>query len=764
MTKYDSLDARTELEQTITLDLNNAFQKRGLTAEHQSRTGSHAPANVPDIILSNEAIIITVEGTKSKGAAQDREFNSIRDHLQQIKNEAPSKKCFCIFTSLETSRRMLDSIQEHNFIRKDEPDLKILPLCFDTLELTLKKLSDAVPDLYPVSKFIGIFNKHTEFVDDQRIKKLLFKELFPTDMRLGEEIEKEEIERDQKMLESLVKDLEKLENYLKEQGIAVGERAIDTLIYLVFVKLYEEKRVKEGAGKNRLKKGNFLEYKNDLPRPIREGNQAIHELFNTIKAEAEFEASGMFSPTDNFTEDLNDDFIVNTFIPVSDNYTFHGTKVDAFGAVYEVLALRANKDVKVGQFFTPENVVNFMVKLAELNVHDIVLDPACGTGRFLIWAMDDMVKKVDKSSERNKEKLKEDVRLHQLFGADIDNRIAKIAKMNMWIHGDGKTNITRHNRLLLHIKSFDGHETFDNAVDVVLTNPPLGDLNYQEGYTDDFRKRKEILPLKNKTEEKLKQVKERIEKYRNEKLDSENQKLSLEDNEVVQTYKTLERSDQDRDIKRQIRELKQNEIVKEYIKIVRSIKQKDKTIQNNEEQKDELEALIRTNSCEYEVTGNKMKGGALFINAIYHYIKSDRDSEALPEWRGGKMVTIIDEGVLNTDDYAGVREFIKRNFYIKAVISLSRDTFIPVSNTSNKTSILYTIKKQDPTAVQKEPIFYAHAEKVGMDTKKKVCPNHLEPILEKYFEFKKKVIASYDGLHFNREKFINQGFEKGKIE
>jgi len=764
MSKYDSLDARTELEQTITSDLNNAFQKRGLTTGHQSGTGGHAPANVPDIIISNRDIRITVECTKSKGASQDREFNSIRAHLQQLKDEDPSKNCFCIFTSAETSRRMLDSIREHNFMRKDAPDLKILPLCFDTLELFLKKLSEAVPDLYPITEFIKSFDKHTEFIDDQRIKKLLYKELFPIDIQLGAEIEKEEIERDQRMLESLITDLYKLENYLREQGIATGEKAIDTLIYLVFVKLYEEKRVKEGTGKNRLKKDNFLEYKNNLPRQIRQTNQAIHELFKTIKDEAEFIASGMFSPTDNFTDELKDDFIINKLIPIFDNYAFLGTKVDALGAVYEVLALRANKDVKIGQFFTPENVVSFMVKLTELDVHDIVLDPACGTGRFLIWAMDNMVREVDRTSERSKEQLKNHIRLHQLFGADIDNRIAEIAKMNMWIHGDGKTNIIRHNGLLLYSQSFNGHTTYDNAFDVVLTNPPLGNLNYQEGYPTDFRNRTEILPSKNKTEEKLQQVNERVEKYRNEKSELESQKSSIEYSEIIQNYKTLESSEQNRETNRHIRELKENEIVKEYTKTVKKIKQKEITIQNNEEEKANLEALIRTNSCEYEVTGNTMKGGALFVNAIYHYLKNNRAPEELPEWRGGKMITIIDEGVLNTDDYVRTREFIRKNFYIKTIISLSRDTFIPVSNTSNKTSMLYTIKKQDPTSVQQEPIFYAHVEKVGLDTKKKVCPNHLEPILKKYFEFKEKVLTSYDGLQFNKEKFLNQGFKKGKIE
>ncbi len=354
MSKYDSLDARIELEQTIAQGLNNAFQKRGLNAEHQSGTNSNAPGNTPDIIVSNSNLKITVECTKSKGASQDREFNSIRDHLKQLKDNNLSKNCFCIFTSPETSRRMLDSIKEHNYMRKDKPDLKILPLCFDTLELFLQKLSDSVPDQYPIAQFIEIFNKHTEFIDDLRIRKLLYQQLFQTDVQLSDNIEKEEIERDQRLLESLVKDLDKLENYLRENGIATGDKAIDTLIYLVFVKLYEEKREKEGEGKNRLKRENFLGYKNDLPHHIRQRNQAIHELFKTIKDEAEFITSGMFSQTDNFSEDLKDDFIINNVIPVFDKYTFLGTKIDALGAVYEVLALRANKDVKVGQFLIPK--------------------------------------------------------------------------------------------------------------------------------------------------------------------------------------------------------------------------------------------------------------------------------------------------------------------------------------------------------------------------------------------------------------------------
>ena len=131
------------------------------------------------------------------------------------------------------------------------------------------------------------------------------------------------------------------------------------------------------------------------------------------------------------------------------------------------------------------------------------------------------------------------------------------------------------------------------------------------------------------------------------------------------------------------------------------------------------------------------------------------------------MLIVLDEGVLNTDDYRRVREFVRKYFYVKAVISLTRDAFVPVSNTSTKTSILYAIRKQDPDAIQQEPVFFAHAEKVGIDTKKKVCPNHLfnggDDILSKYFEFKAKVLNSYAGFQFKEDAFLTQGFNAGAV-
>jgi len=128
MTKYDNLDARTELEQKITEDFKKAFSKRGLEVTHQGKPKSSATGGRPDIIAKSNKIIITIEPTKTKKSNQDREFQAVRDHLITIKEANPKHKCFCLFISPETSQRTIDSIKDHNKQREIESkaDLRIL--------------------------------------------------------------------------------------------------------------------------------------------------------------------------------------------------------------------------------------------------------------------------------------------------------------------------------------------------------------------------------------------------------------------------------------------------------------------------------------------------------------------------------------------------------------------------------------------------------------------------------------------------------------
>ena len=132
----------------------------------------------------------------------------------------------------------------------------------------------------------------------------------------------------------------------------------------------------------------------------------------------------------------------------------------------------------MGQFFTPRKVVEFMVKIVGLHHENLILDPACGSGGFLLHAMDHILKQAD-------EFYPEDPRKHyihwhdfaekRLFGIEVNDSIARVAKMNMIIHDDGHSNVIGSDAL----ENFD---TLDRRrgrfqkerFDVILTNPPFG--------------------------------------------------------------------------------------------------------------------------------------------------------------------------------------------------------------------------------------------------------------------------------------------------
>jgi type I restriction-modification system DNA methylase subunit len=699
--KLNQLDARTELEQTVTIELAKALNKRGFDVKHNGTATSAAPGGVPDIEVWDNYYQINVEVTKTTKSSADREYLAIKDHLEKAKANHPERECFVWYISPETHYRMINAMREFNVSSKAESDLKMMPFAFSTFELFLDKLIHSTKDEYTKHEIINLFSKYLYFVDDERILKVLHEALFPSDDALKREIDSKEESKHQKTVEELIAGLLKLEQDLRDYRIALSTDAIKNVILLVFMKLYEEKREYEGED-NRFTKAAFMNFQSTVGQ--KKKNKAVHELFKLIKDDPELEKAHLFTDTDKLSARMNDTFVIKYFLEPFAQYHFYTTKVDGLGAAYEVLGKLSGKDVKVGQFFTPENVVRFMVKLAQLAPTDRVLDPACGTARFLTYAMEDMTSKVtDKDAQ-------EKIKTTQLFGSDDDPNVAKLAKMNMYIHGDGKTNIQDHDGLLL--------SGCDDSMDVILTNPPLGELNYmKDTYDDEFRlQRMEVIPRKNVTQDHLL-------KYRSQL------------NELQS--------------RQHITSAQQRRIQNVMVKIA------------------ECEVAIRNKTPALKTTGNQMKGGALFLDAAKHYLKSTRDASALPEWRGGKLLIVLDEGVLNTDDYKAVRDFLRRYFYVKAIISLTRDTFVPVSNTSTKTSILYAVKKQDPDAVQQEPVFFAHAEKVGLDTKKKVCPNHLfnggNDILSRYLQFRERVMASYSGAHFNEVAFLTSGNFQGAL-
>jgi type I restriction enzyme M protein len=116
-----------------------------------------------------------------------------------------------------------------------------------------------------------------------------------------------------------------------------------------------------------------------------------------------------------------------------------------------------------GEFYTPRPIIRFLVQQVNPQLGDIILDPACGTGGFLVEALEHLTPKVTTTSQRRV--------LHEhLRGVEKKPLPFLLGMMNLVLHGVGQPNITRGNALAESITQIGKAR----RVEVVLTNPPFG--------------------------------------------------------------------------------------------------------------------------------------------------------------------------------------------------------------------------------------------------------------------------------------------------
>lgn len=137
----------------------------------------------------------------------------------------------------------------------------------------------------------------------------------------------------------------------------------------------------------------------------------------------------------------------------------------------------ANVKQGEGQYFTPQRIIESAVKLMEIDYHDKVIDPACGTGGFLFETYSTLLKRA--SGEQ-----RDEIRTwahRNLYGVDLDSINVKLARALMIGARDGSTNIVLGDSLREQkwqdfpmLTPVLGCET-DGSYDVVLTNPPFGE-------------------------------------------------------------------------------------------------------------------------------------------------------------------------------------------------------------------------------------------------------------------------------------------------
>ena len=163
------------------------------------------------------------------------------------------------------------------------------------------------------------------------------------------------------------------------------------------------------------------------------------------------------------------------------NYCITEADRDAVGDAFEIFigpALRGSE----GQFFTPRNVVKMIVDIINPDADELVLDPACGSGGFLIIVMESLWRRIDEDGRKKRWPAetvafkKKDVATRQISGIDKDTVLSKVSKAYMALMGDGRGGIFCENTLRPVEKwtTLAQDRIHLNKFDVIITNPPFG--------------------------------------------------------------------------------------------------------------------------------------------------------------------------------------------------------------------------------------------------------------------------------------------------
>lgn len=178
---------------------------------------------------------------------------------------------------------------------------------------------------------------------------------------------------------------------------------------------------------------------------------------------------------------------VRTVVGYLENVNLGETDLDSKGRAFETFMdsfFRGN----FGQYFTPRPIVKFTTEVLPITNESLVLDTSCGSGGFLLYALDKVRKAADKLYPKYKTDVKQaqkhfkywhDFAEKNLYGIEINEQISRAAKMNMIIHDDGHTNVITADGLL----SPEGIETVTknrgftyNRFNFIITNPPFGSI------------------------------------------------------------------------------------------------------------------------------------------------------------------------------------------------------------------------------------------------------------------------------------------------
>ena len=406
--------------------------------------------------------------------------------------------------------------------------------------------------------------------------------------------------------------------------------AFQELIKIFFVKIRKDRDIHLKLGKNPKPKYKDVVFSQNWIATQSESKNPINDiLFKNLIAE--FERDIISGSKKRFFEKYDQINIsastLKKVVKEIENIDLFGMEEDIHGRMFETFLDATIRGKDIGQFFTPRDIVELMVDLgnpkATKSHIDSVLDACCGSGGFLITSLQKMLQQIENIkglSSKEREQLQNQVKTKSIYGIDAgsDPAMYKIARMNMYLHGDGGSNI-------YYADSLD---------------KGIGRIG------------SENLEVDRQIEELRKMI---IEKGKKFDLILSNPPFSLQ-------YS-----------------------------------------RDNKEQANVLNQYVLSRDRAGGKIINKLISSVMFIERYKDLIEDS-----------GKIIAVIDDSILSGTSFKYIREYIRENFLIEAIISLPGDAFRRAA-ARVKTSVI--ILKKKLTGETQEDIFLASSIYLGLETK-----------------------------------------------
>ena len=353
--------------------------------------------------------------------------------------------------------------------------------------------------------------------------------------------------------DEFTKTLRACHNIIRNNDKLSPEAAFDEISKLLFMKIRFER---DNKGMKVFTKQEYLDAAQNHEKNVRPGLKGT-DLYALSYMQFLFRTTKEFFKDDRLFDDKDEINIrENSFIQILEKletFNLSDTQDDVKGIAFEEF-LGTTFRGELGQFFTPRTIVDFMTEILDPQEGEVICDPTCGSGGFLIKAFEYVREKLEADIRSKKDSLRlsiegndydalpedkqvkishsidkmqaalnteldtgiEGSRMYQLsrnciYGTDANPRMARTSKMNMIMHGDGHGGVHHHDGLL----NING--IFEERFDVILTNPPFGQnvdrgqlISEADKFTDEEMKKKYKKKYGAAYDEALKQVDDHI--------------------------------------------------------------------------------------------------------------------------------------------------------------------------------------------------------------------------------------------------------------